>query len=356
MEFSPNLLERLRRALLPDAAPDGPAPAATPDAVNGAMMVLAHNIVDATGARGSEATGVGFQGLRALLDDYRVRNYPIDRTSPAFVAGALSAFTEVLGTANARKPPEGFEKALLEEKFKDLISALFKNERMTPTALAQTLNQSKEHVSRKLAELYKTGVVRKEPLGKNVYYVLSPLAQERAAAANARTALSETVAEPGAEVMVTTTKTSITTSFSPDTVDELSPQPVIRFLNSVYDLENNLWGDPVSALLIRTIALGQMENQPYDASSLSAALHLPKPAVFRRLARLIQAGLIKRRKLGRANYLVPTAEVELITRERTGEILKLLCKLVIQLQRDCGALGKSAPQSHDQQADSIWSI
>ena len=119
-------------------------------------------------------------------------------------------------------------------------------------------------------------------------------------------------------------------------IDELSPLPVIRFLNSVHELEHSLWGDPVSALLIRTIALGQMENRLYDASSLSAALHLPKPTVFRRIARLIKAGLVERRKLGRSNYLVPTADVERVTRERTGEILKLMCRLVTQLQRENG--------------------
>lgn len=83
----------------------------------------------------------------------------------------------------------------------------------------------------------------------------------------------------------------------------------IRFLNVVYDAEIEIWGDPVSALLIRRIAQGQLEGRPFDVSSLAATLRMPTPTVSRRVSGLIEEGWVERRRVGRSYLLLTTDKV-----------------------------------------------
>jgi DNA-binding IclR family transcriptional regulator len=84
---------------------------------------------------------------------------------------------------------------------------------------------------------------------------------------------------------------------------------VFGFLNAVYEVETEIWGDPITALLIRRIAQGQLEGRPFDVSSLAATLRMPTPTVSRRVANLIEEGWVDRRRLGRSYQLLATDKV-----------------------------------------------
>lgn len=97
------------------------------------------------------------------------------------------------------------------------------------------------------------------------------------------------------------------TSDLPD--HEMLALAVIRFLNGIYEVECDIFGDPVSALLIRRIAQGQLEGRPFDISSLAVALRLPTPTVSRRVTQLIQRAWVTRTRSGRSYQLALTPKV-----------------------------------------------
>ena len=94
----------------------------------------------------------------------------------------------------------------------------------------------------------------------------------------------------------------------------------MSFLNSVYEIEIDLWSDPVSALLIRRIAQGQLEGKTFDVSSLAATLHMPMPTVSRRVGQLIDAGWVERHRAGRSYQLGVTAKTIALAKTRLEDI------------------------------------
>jgi DNA-binding MarR family transcriptional regulator len=90
----------------------------------------------------------------------------------------------------------------------------------------------------------------------------------------------------------------------------------IRFLNVIYEAETDIWGDPVSALLIRRIAQGQLEGRPFDVSSLAASLRMPTPTVSRRVGNLVEDGWVERRRVGRSYLLMATDKVRRVAEPR----------------------------------------
>ena len=94
----------------------------------------------------------------------------------------------------------------------------------------------------------------------------------------------------------------------------------MSFLNVVYEIEITIWGDPVSALLIRRIAQGQLEGRPFDVSSLAATLRMPTPTVSRRVGHLMAAGWVERQRAGRSYQLRATAKATKAAKSRLDEI------------------------------------
>lgn len=69
---------------------------------------------------------------------------------------------------------------------------------------------------------------------------------------------------------------------------------IIECLNRFYAMETGMWGDQVSALIVRTILQGEMQGRLYDLSPLADTLDLPVATVHRRVASLVEAGHIRR--------------------------------------------------------------
>lgn len=81
---------------------------------------------------------------------------------------------------------------------------------------------------------------------------------------------------------------------------------VLRLVNGVQDMERRLLDDPISALLLRRVAQGQLEGRPFDVSSLALAVDIPAPTVSRRVMQLIHQDLLTRRRVGRSYRLMVT--------------------------------------------------
>ena len=107
----------------------------------------------------------------------------------------------------------------------------------------------------------------------------------------------------------------------------------MTFLNTVYDVDIGLWSDPVSALLIRRIAQGQLEGKPFDVSSLAATLHMPTPTVSRRVGQLIDAGWVERRRAGRSYQLWATAKTIDLAKTRLEEVKRAIYRFAETVDR-----------------------
>ena len=84
------------------------------------------------------------------------------------------------------------------------------------------------------------------------------------------------------------------------TSDTMAPVPglhgLVELLNTVLRAEVDAWGDPVDAILLRTILLGEQEGRPYDVTSLASVTAMTVPTTARRVSDLIARGMVDRRR------------------------------------------------------------
>lgn len=82
---------------------------------------------------------------------------------------------------------------------------------------------------------------------------------------------------------------------------------------------------PIDMVLIDMVYLGELEERPYDASSISEATGLSRSTASRHLRNLEKRGLIEQRPAGRNRYYYCTE----VSRER-------FLPLLLQIARLCG--------------------
>ncbi len=79
---------------------------------------------------------------------------------------------------------------------------------------------------------------------------------------------------------------------------------VIRLMDRIYQSERHLGArDVIDVLILRTIAMGKMENRPMDVSSLSYYLGLSRQTVGRRIKGLKEQGAVVIETRGRRHEL-----------------------------------------------------
>lgn len=78
---------------------------------------------------------------------------------------------------------------------------------------------------------------------------------------------------------------------------------IIECLNRFYAMETGMWGRPIDCLIVRTVVQGKLQGRLYDLSALAAALDLPLGTVHRKVAELVEAGLLGREPAGRSVYV-----------------------------------------------------
>ena len=88
----------------------------------------------------------------------------------------------------------------------------------------------------------------------------------------------------------------------------LNIRGLVEFLNSILRMEAETWGDPVDAVLLRTIHLGEQEGRLYDVTSLASVTAMTVPTTARRVSDLIERGVINRYRDGRSYRLALTEE------------------------------------------------
>ena len=77
----------------------------------------------------------------------------------------------------------------------------------------------------------------------------------------------------------------------------------VKLLNDIDATLRTAYGDARSAAIVHTVWLGQQDGVPYDITALAAELNFPRQTVSYIVKRLVDEGVLERRKVGHSALL-----------------------------------------------------
>lgn len=80
-----------------------------------------------------------------------------------------------------------------------------------------------------------------------------------------------------------------------------------RCMTRIFQMERELGGTMIDAIILRAAAIGRLEDRPMSVSSLASYVSLPRQTVSRRVHRLAKAGMLRTRREGNRT-IVDTTE------------------------------------------------
>lgn len=80
-----------------------------------------------------------------------------------------------------------------------------------------------------------------------------------------------------------------------------------RCMTRIFQMERELGGTMIDAIILRAAAIGRLEGRPMSVSALASYVNLPRQTVSRRVERLARRGLMTTRREGNRT-LVETTE------------------------------------------------
>ena len=78
-------------------------------------------------------------------------------------------------------------------------------------------------------------------------------------------------------------------------------------MTRIFQMERELGGTMIDAIILRAAAIGRLEDRPMSVSSLSDYVSLPRQTMGRRVHRLAKAGMLTTRREGNRT-IVDTTE------------------------------------------------
>jgi DNA-binding transcriptional regulator YhcF (GntR family) len=79
-----------------------------------------------------------------------------------------------------------------------------------------------------------------------------------------------------------------------------------RCMTRIFQMERELGGSMIDAIILRAAAIGRLEDRPMSVSSLAAYVSLPRQTVSRRVQRLVRAGTLATRRDGNRTIIDTT--------------------------------------------------
>ena len=80
-----------------------------------------------------------------------------------------------------------------------------------------------------------------------------------------------------------------------------------RCMTRIFQMERELGGTMIDAIILRAAAIGRLEDRPMSVSSLASYVSLPRQTVSRRVHRLTKVGMLTTRREGNRT-IVDTTE------------------------------------------------
>lgn len=79
-----------------------------------------------------------------------------------------------------------------------------------------------------------------------------------------------------------------------------------RCMTRIFQMERELGGTMIDAIILRAAAIGRLEDRPMSVSSLATYVSLPRQTVSRHVHRLARAGMLTTRRDGNRTIIDTT--------------------------------------------------
>lgn len=79
-----------------------------------------------------------------------------------------------------------------------------------------------------------------------------------------------------------------------------------RCMTRIFQMERELGGTMIDAIILRAAAIGRLEDRPMSVSSLATYVSLPRQTVSRHVHRLARAGMLSTRRDGNRTIIDTT--------------------------------------------------
>lgn len=104
-------------------------------------------------------------------------------------------------------------------------------------------------------------------------------------------------------------KTVPKTAPKPETANDYSEADRLQFyrcMTRIFQMERELGGTMIDAIILRAAAIGRLEDRPMSVSSLASYVNLPRQTVSRRVTRLKRLGMLTTRREGNRTIVETT--------------------------------------------------
>lgn len=118
------------------------------------------------------------------------------------------------------------------------------------------------------------------------------------------------------------------------TIREFSEDERLRFyrcMTRIFQMERDLGGTTIDAIILRAAAIGRLEDRPMSVSALAAYLKLPRQTVSRRVAHLVDRGMLKTAREGNRTIVTTTEKAKRSSLRFAGEAIALTVDFVATL-------------------------
>tara|TARA_R110000787_G_scaffold230169_1_gene337649 strand:+ start:798 stop:1175 length:378 start_codon:yes stop_codon:yes gene_type:complete len=83
-----------------------------------------------------------------------------------------------------------------------------------------------------------------------------------------------------------------------------------RCMTRIFQMERELGGSMIDAIILRAAAIGRLEGRPMSVSALASYVNLPRQTVSRRIGKLTRLGLMTTRRDGNRTVVDTTEKAK----------------------------------------------
>lgn len=121
------------------------------------------------------------------------------------------------------------------------------------------------------------------------------------------------------------------------TTHDYSEEERLRFyrcMTRIFQMERELGGTMIDAIILRAAAIGRLEDKPMSVSALAGYLNLPRQTVSRRVAHLTGRGMLRTLREGNRTLVTTTEKAKRSSLKFANDAIALTVDFVATLDRD----------------------
>ena len=106
-----------------------------------------------------------------------------------------------------------------------------------------------------------------------------------------------------------------------------------RCMTRIFQMERELGGTMIDAIILRAAAIGRLEDRPMSVSSLASYVNLPRQTVSRRVRRLCERGMLTTRRDGNRTIVETTDKARRRSLKFANSAISETIEFVRELQK-----------------------